>query len=125
MFLLSTRLTVKEAVSQLTNFYKETLAQQFVDRNTQTVIINLSIDTGLAVLNDYSLILEPRFEDKVLEGLRVQLFQNSYTDDHEPERVITLYSANLGIYSMTVSQLYKCALHLSGDYIKFMLTGRE
>lgn len=125
MFLLSIRLTVKEAVSQLTNFYKEILAQQFVDRTIQTVILNLSIDTGSAILNDFSLLLEPKFEDKVLEGLKVQLFQNSYTDDHEPERVITVYSANLGLYSMTVSQLYKCALHLSGDYIKFMLTGRE
>lgn len=115
---LTARLTLSNCVSQLTDFYQTTILETIIEHGMQAITIMLCLPGG--ELLPYSIELIPT-------GLRTEYFQpnclfvhvyNELLDNPDP-KANRVFSLCITKQSMTVANLFKCALHCAGDFIKF------
>lgn len=115
---LTARLTLSSCVSQLTDFYTTNIMQTLLDNGHQEMHIKLVTPDGEVI--PYKIVLEPIKNNDYhfqVDGLVACVCY---------EEIIAGYSswkpqfhARVTRNAMSTSNLYKCALHVCGDFIKF------
>lgn len=115
---LTARLTLSSCVSQLTDFFVTDIMPTIVEIGYQRLIIRLCDGSG--ELYPYIIDLTPALADGTYYGLEsIQAFV-LVADGNDTDRPFNIRASfTFERSSMSVSGLYKCALHVCGDFIKF------
>lgn len=120
---LTARLTLSSCVSQLTSFYDAVLVDALVENLGQVIHIRL-VDMDGQLL-PFTIVLSPEGfsrRAKNLIGLNVKVKKEERYDGELGWS--TPFHLNLQKDHMTTRDLYKCALHICGDFIKFSEKGQ-
>lgn len=118
MIELTTRLTLSSCVSQLTDFYTSNMLEAIIEHGMDEITVYLCDNDGVQL--PYKLHLKP-------EGSRLEFFEVTHLQAFVliAEQVVgdiywqPAYHTRIAKNAMKTSNLFKCALHVCGDYIKF------
>lgn len=115
---LTARLTLSSCVSQLTDFYSTDMIDLFLDNGMLPVEIKLCDSNG--ELYPYVIGLDPlgqKANSFQIDGLVFKVMKNIAVNSDPYYEILFTGSIEKG--SMVTKNLYKCALHVCGDFIKF------
>jgi hypothetical protein len=120
---LTARLTLSSCVSQLTNFYDTDISPLLLEEGFQEIDITLCDLSG--EVYPFKIKLLPRLDTqtRALKSLIacVRLVEDEIGLDCEPE---TIFMSDVTKKGMRIREVYQCAMHVCGDYIKFYTRGK-
>lgn len=115
---VTTRLTLKSCVSQLTELYNTTLRDIIIEQGREIMAIHLCDEQGERL--PYYIFLHPSTDYNKGEStfeLRVSVY--FITNEESYPQGKQIFVARINKEAMSTKAIYQCALHIAGDFIKF------